>query len=284
MSSHPLCEVFGYPIDDFSAEAVRHREEKLCPYNNSSRFCTKDKKNDPLGVCSMWHEGKPVIICPVRFRQNWRVVSDMSSFLLHNPSGKFVTEATIKDADKESAGHIDVVLLETGPDQRITDFGALEIQAVYITGNIRNPFAFYYEAPAMRFAESWNGANDPHPDWLSSVKRLVRQLTVKGAIIRAWDKKIAVAVESQFYNTLTLLENIREYPPEEADMGWFLYSLVSNPQSGRFELELERKVYIKFADAQEKLSRINPGDITDFTFTLENKYQKKYHPKAKRSR
>lgn len=282
MASQPLCEVFGYPIGDFSDEAICHREEKLCPYNNSSRFCTKDKKDNPLGVCSMWYEGRPVIICPIRFRQDWRVVSDTAPFLLRNSSGKFVTEATIKDANKESAGHIDVVVLETGPDHRIIDFGALEIQAVYITGNVRNPFAFYYENPSARFADPWNGANAPHPDWLSSVKRLVRQLTVKGTIIRAWDKKIAVVVESQFYNTLTLLNDIAEYHPEEADMAWFLYSLVSNPQNGRFELELERKVYLRFVDVQEKLSKINPGDITDFTTVLENKYQRKYNLKAKK--
>jgi hypothetical protein len=49
----PLCEVFGYLVDNFTPEAIHHRINKLCPYKNDQP-CTKDKADDPLGVCSMW--------------------------------------------------------------------------------------------------------------------------------------------------------------------------------------------------------------------------------------
>jgi len=45
MPNQPMAEVFGYKIDDFSAEAQRHR---LCLFNNKVPNCTKDKVNDPL--------------------------------------------------------------------------------------------------------------------------------------------------------------------------------------------------------------------------------------------
>ncbi len=32
---HPLAEVFGFPTDNHSLEAQRHRRTKLCPYNNN---------------------------------------------------------------------------------------------------------------------------------------------------------------------------------------------------------------------------------------------------------
>ena len=51
--THPLREVFGFPVDNFSPEATRHRDKKLCPFNNKVPNCTKDKANDPLGTCTI---------------------------------------------------------------------------------------------------------------------------------------------------------------------------------------------------------------------------------------
>lgn len=69
MPTHPLAEVFGFPTDNLSATVERYRNNRLCPYNNRVPSCTKDKANDPLGVCSIFDGEKPVITCPVRFRR-----------------------------------------------------------------------------------------------------------------------------------------------------------------------------------------------------------------------
>src|SRR5215831_11225523 len=50
---HPLGEVFGFPTDNFSSEADRYRGHKLCPFGNKVPNCTKDKAENPLGVCSV---------------------------------------------------------------------------------------------------------------------------------------------------------------------------------------------------------------------------------------
>src|SRR5438270_820835 len=34
VSKHPLAEVFGFPTDNQSPEAVRHRSKRLCPFNS----------------------------------------------------------------------------------------------------------------------------------------------------------------------------------------------------------------------------------------------------------
>ena len=67
MPKHPLAEVFGFPPDNFSTEAKRYRRLRLCPYNNKVPFCTKDKANDPLGVCSVFDGDNTAITCPIRF-------------------------------------------------------------------------------------------------------------------------------------------------------------------------------------------------------------------------
>lgn len=71
MAKNPLCEVFGFPIINTSEHASNYREYRLCPYNNISANCTKDKAQNPLGVCTIFDGDNVAITCPVRFRQNW---------------------------------------------------------------------------------------------------------------------------------------------------------------------------------------------------------------------
>ena len=48
-----------------------------------------------------------------------------------------MTEVRLNDANGKSAGNIDVVPVSYDNDGKVLDFGALEVQAVYISGNVR---------------------------------------------------------------------------------------------------------------------------------------------------
>src|SRR4051794_17057316 len=135
MANHPLHEVFGFAPEDRSYEAERHRRNRLCPFNNKVPNCTKDKANDPLGVCSIWHGDSPAITCPVRFREDWLVAEDAAGFFF--PRGAMWTslvEVRLRDVDGLSAGNIDIVLVAYDDRGKIIDFGSCEVQAVYISG------------------------------------------------------------------------------------------------------------------------------------------------------
>lgn len=208
MPQSVLCEVFGYPVDNFSVEAKHYRDNKLCPYNNRIPECTKSKRNDPIGVCSIWEANTPAIICPVRFRQNWSIVSDIQPFLFPDiPQNqyKYVTEAKLADADEASVGNIDLVGLNVQNDQ-ILDFAGCEIQAAYISGNVTNPFKQYYQNPLEFYNTAWTGGKYPRPDWLSSIKRLEHQLIMKGTLFGVWQKKMAVVIQNRFYNNFRSLQ------------------------------------------------------------------------------
>jgi len=62
---HPIAEIFGFTSTDQSEAAKRYRSKRLCPFNNKVPNCTKDKAKDPLGVCSVYYDNKPVITCPI---------------------------------------------------------------------------------------------------------------------------------------------------------------------------------------------------------------------------
>lgn len=195
---HPLAEVFGFPCNNHSEIASRHRLNRLCPFNNKVPNCTKDKANDPLGTCSVFHNGKTVITCPIRFRQEWAIATDAANFFFRpNATWTSLTEVRLRDKNDGSAGNIDVVLVAYDNRGKITDFGALEVQAVYISGNVRRPFERFMESPEVNANMNWRTeVNYPHPDFLSSSrKRLASQLLYKGGIIHAWRKKSAVRIE-----------------------------------------------------------------------------------------
>lgn len=285
MPGQPLCEIFGFPVDDHSPEAIRHRLERLCPYHNIVPQCTKTSVEDPLGVCSIYEREAPVIICPVRFRQEIidagqstsTIYTHVKNFLLPDAQQwDYVTEATLNDAEGRPVGDIDVVLVEHNDNHKVIDFGIFEVQSVYISGNIRQPFNEYKKLSEPRTAAYWAGSKYPRPDWLSSIKRLVRQLTVKGVIFNTWQKRMAVACQRQFFANLRLLNDPPAISKNEAELAWFLYDLIPNTQTGRFELQLERTVYMTFEFAMNRLSSLQAGNMADFTAVLNRKLSEKY--------
>jgi Restriction endonuclease NotI len=108
----PLAEVFGFSITDESERAKRYRDNKLCPYNNIVSNCTKNSLDFPLGVCSLYHKNNPVIICPIRFREDWIIISDAAKFIFgEDDTWTHVGEVRLKDKHGKSAGNIDYVLV-----------------------------------------------------------------------------------------------------------------------------------------------------------------------------
>ncbi len=275
MPKHPLAEVFGFPTHNSSAEAKRHRRLRLCPYNNKVPSCTKDKANDPLGVCTIFDGDELAITCPIRFRQDWLIAEDAAAFFFpEDANWTSLTEVRLNDKNGKSAGNIDLVLVAYDANGRILDFGALEVQAVYISGNVRKPFAHYMHDPARRSNMDWSGQrNSPNPDYLSSSrKRLAPQLIFKGGILNSWGKKMAVALHSSFYKTLPSLP---EAKPAESNLAWLIYDLQLDGAQNRYNLARARTVYTRFQPALEKITTPEPGPIEDFIEHLQEKLDEK---------
>ncbi len=273
--NQPLAEVFGHLITDHTKKATRYRSRRLCPFNNKVPSCTKDKAKNPLGVCSIYHEDQPVITCPIRFREEWIIADDAASFFFdESATSSSLTEVRLNDANGKSAGNIDVVLVAYDEQGKVYDFGALEIQAVYISGNVREPFEHYMKDPKARAQMDWsNEPNYPRPDYLSSSrKRLVPQLLFKGGILHRWEKKSAVALSKGFFDTLPPLKRVS---PKDADIAWFIYDLKLVPgkegEHSRFALQKIDEVFTEFEPALLSITTPSPGNVEDFVKLLQEK-------------
>jgi Restriction endonuclease NotI len=274
MSNNPLAEVFGFPSNNFSESAKRYRRNKLCPYNNKVPNCTKDKANDPLGVCSIYHRQSPVITCPIRFRQDWLIAENAAAFFFEEQANwTSLTEVRLKDAQGQSAGNIDIVLVSYDDHGKILDFGAIEIQAVYISGNVRQPFQTYMDNPEGWDSIDWSklAAYYPTPDYLSSSrKRLVPQLLYKGTILREWGKKQVIVVQKIFFETLPELPQVSQ---QNAEIAWMLYDL--NPQGDQLNLALAETIYTEYWAALNRISTPQVGKLDDFMEVLQRKLDSK---------
>ncbi|MCR4648268.1 MAG: hypothetical protein K5776_04235 [Lachnospiraceae bacterium] len=267
-----MAEVFGFPPENTSNRASYYRENRLCPFNNRFPNCTKDKADDPLGVCSVYHQNCKVITCPSRFREDWMILRNTASFLWSKGTKwTSLPEIRLADANGQSAGNIDYVLVSYDNEGNISDFASIEVQGVYISGNLRNPFQKYMMHPSADF--SWNGRNYPHPDYLSSSrKRLIPQMLYKGGIFKAWGKKQCVVIQKSFFETLPPLPQVTK---EQADVAWFLYDLEYNKSDNQNHLVLKDTIYTEFKAALDKVIYTIPGNINDFMHQLQEKLEER---------
>jgi len=273
MPTHPLAEVFGFPADNLSAVAERYRKNKLCPYNNKVPSCTKDKAKDPLGVCSIFEGDQMAVTCPIRFRQDWLIVEDAANFLFPpNTNWTSLQEIRLNDAHGKSAGNIDFILVAYNETGQITDFGSLEIQAVYISGNVRQPFAQYMTNREANRNMVWQETN-VRADYLSSSrKRLVPQMLYKGTIFQAWQKKQTVALHRAFYDTLPELPEVTQ---DEADIAWLIYDFDFIPAQNRYQLALHKTIFTRFGPALQKITTPEAGPLEKFMGELQTKLDEK---------
>lgn len=263
ISKHPLAEVFGHLVTDFSEQAVDYRRNKLCPFNNKIPNCNKDKAKNPLGVCSIFHNHSPVITCPVRFHENWLIVQDAADFFF--PKGAIwssLTEVRLNDAEGKSAGNIDIVLVAYDEKERIYDFGALEIQAVYISGNVREPFEYYIRNPEMNKEMDWtNQPNYPRPDNLYFQKSLFTKLSSRAGILNSWRKKMVVVLDRQDFLKLPEMEYVSK---QEAEVGYFAYELFYDKQFKNFKLSKYNQKFSRFQPFLSSILTPTCGNMDNF--------------------
>lgn len=272
MPKNPLAEVFGYPVDNMSQDAINHRQGRLCPYHNSSGLnCTKFSATDPLGVCSIFEGERLAVTCPTRLKQDLKSVADAANFFFPGMPYAALTEVRLKDQNGKLAGNIDIVIAALDDQNEVVDFGAVEIQAVYISGNISKVFKEYMKSPATNHDMEWPQKGYPRPDYLSSRKRLAPQLIYKGGILHKWAKKMAVVVHTGFFEQLPTMEEVDK---SDAEVAWIIYDLRHDVTANRYMLERRDVKYTRFKSALDTITTPAVGDLADFMSYLKERIKK----------
>ena len=128
------------------------------------------------------------------------------------------------NARNRKIGKVDFLLARV-ENQKASDFAALEIQAVYISGHSIRPAFNQYLAEGVLPPDALR-----RPDFRSSAqKRLMPQLALKVPIFRRWGRRFFVAVDSTFFETLP---EMRTQTAGNAEVTWLVYRFAHRSGGG----------------------------------------------------
>jgi len=262
----PLNEVLGFPTDNHSDDAFKHREEKLCRFSDYLTECNKTNAGQVIGTCSNQHRGDEYIVCPHRMEEDNLLFEDAATEALgEDIDYEVLKEVRLQYEDGGSVGDIDFVVVNASQGE-IKDFASLEVQTVYTSGNSSRPVNYYLENPKNRGYFDWRAKveeinNDDSqgntsyvsPDWKSSHrKRLVPQVLQKGRILNEWGITQVIATQDSLFNDLG--KDFQEVEREQSDLIWLLYDIYLDEKQNKYNLILERVVHSTFDDFQETFS------------------------------
>ena len=270
-----IAEIFGYGVDNQTEEAWESRRAKRCPFRNNP--CTKSSKADPIGICSLSAGGEAASLCPVRFVERDIIFTDAArlAFGEHVRFGIFPEVRILRiDADPgaqrdQKIGKVDYLLgkIENGT---VVDFAAVEVQAVYFSGNeIRSPLRYYMEKQTLDLANS-----DRRPDFRSSAqKRLVPQLQLKVPVFRRWAKKFFVVVDTQFFGALP------QFPAttrSNSEVTWLSYPIEKSGND--YALGDVNVVYSEWDEVRNALREGTPPEPDEIVAELQAKLDRRRNP------
>lgn len=222
MSLLQIAEVFGHDTSIPIEENLRR--EAYCPFLEHA--CRKQSATNPLGICSYTDGTTATVVCPARFREQNRLFIDAAKAafgsnkrILGVPEVRLLQ---LPDSNKR-VGKIDYVIALLGTDDEIIDFAALEVQAVYVSGDSsRGPFEHY-----LRTGGNHSSARR-RPDFRSSAqKRLMPQLSLKVPVFRRWGKRFFVAVDASFSAEMPRLRTVEK---DNAEITWLVYPFARDEQ------------------------------------------------------
>lgn len=263
-----FAEIFGYGVDNDSEEAWTGRKRKHCPFRDSP--CTKSSKVDPIGICSLSDGVEAASLCPVRFVERDVIFRDAAQLAFGSgiefgvfPEVRILKIEAENEEDRDrKIGKVDYVLgkIEEG---RVTDFAAVEVQAVYFSGGeTRTPMKFYLE----------NGYLDPNnsdrrPDFRSSAqKRLVPQLQLKVPVFRRWGKRFFVVVDTQFFGALP---SFGETTPSNSEVTWLSYPIAK--RGNDYRLGDVNVIYSEWDEVRNALREGAPPEPSEILDELQTK-------------
>jgi Restriction endonuclease NotI len=172
-------------------------DQFLCPFTKSK--CTKSPKdNIPYPVCSIWKGWKGeldplenlICVCPKRFY----AINFLKDVVHHCWPGTLPVNPQIAtEVRMKGFGNIDFVITEVLSDGSVGQFLSVELQAVDISGSVRNVYeALVGGKPLSENPES-------NFNWGNVYKRYITQLISKGYHHHHWKTKIVAVIQDQFY-------------------------------------------------------------------------------------
>jgi hypothetical protein len=257
---------------------IRNLKSEPCPHRKDIELCNKNGgvctlaayklADDKTGIMDIQNSGL-VTLCPNRFWQNHTIFKAIGKELLNDEKPILIKEVNFLqridfegNLSREFVGKIDLILTKNDHQNKILNWCAIELQAVYFSGMAMGP-----EFNEIR--------KQPHiipypkkirrPDFRSSgPKRLMPQLEIKVPTLRRWGKKIAIVIDKPFFESIAKMKTVDSL--SNADIAWFVVDY-SGPNNS---LNIYKTAYTTLESSIEGLTAGRPISITAFEDILLN--------------
>jgi len=266
-----VSEIFGKGFNNRSNEAELIRAKKICPFQNTP--CTKSSKTDPIGICTFSDGNSAASVCPNRFLEHGRIFRDAAAIAFGEaakyevfPEIKILKIKDKKTGKDKKIGKVDFLIgkIESGS---VTDFAAVEIQAVYFSGTeIRTFLKNYLHAKSTNIKAEKRGM-----DFRSSAqKRLIPQLKLKVPVFRRWGKKFFVVVDSLFFESLP---NFNQTVESNSEVTWLSYPIQKS--GADYEIQPPHIIFSEWDEIKNALREGVAPSLEEITSELQKRYNKK---------
>jgi hypothetical protein len=161
-----------------------------------------------------------------------------------------------------------ILVASNTPELAPMEWAALEIQAVYFSGNAMKG---EFEAFADENVD-WVifPAGKRRPDYRSSgPKRLMPQLQIKVPTLRRWGKKMAVVVDRSFFDSIGEMDRVAHI--SNADIAWFVVKFEEVPGSNQMRLVKDEVRYTTLERSVEGLTGGKPVTLPVFQERIRDK-------------
>lgn len=267
-----VSEVFGYPSNSSSTDALYARSEYECPFLGTRCIKVSQHRNFdssvPFGACSVWHRGagiasyQPHIICPVRFIQGNQIFFDASRLLDVTEDD----EVIILPEVGLPFGRLDYVLaLYDRNSEEVKDFVVLEVMACSTTstGYVLQSLHDILQDKATNKSLKY-GIN-----FRQVLSRMLIQVLAKAYACEKWNKRTIWVIQDVLYQYMqtTTKVDLQEIHLEDVNSSLvefpillLVYGLDSESEEGLFNLNLREA----HGGTKEDFARIlEPNEIPE---------------------
>jgi len=258
-------ELFGQNTEHIDVNRIKTTNYQ-CPFINQT--CIKQSRliNYPMGACSVRVNSTDVIICPVRFKQNDIVFTDIAKRFF----GTVDNSILFQEVKVSGFGSFDFVLVKHTPlKATVDDFVVIEFQSDSTTGtgalvnNVRDIIE------NEEFHENYRFGMNTY----NTIKLSFIQMLMKGQVIENWGKNIVwVMQDFVFSNMLSRFDLERKPLDRDLSTHFFLYKMDETDIG--FDLKLGETCSSSVRDLAKAFER-GKGlpTLNSFIKTLEAKIQ-----------
>lgn len=267
------------PFQATKVDAVCSKEGGVCSlrlYSHATHPGPGPNAGRAMGVPVTGVQGELRATCPYRFHEaktafNWvgEIILEDATPHLVGEVGFLEASATTDAEGGDDVGRIDMILVgSTTHEAAPMEWAALEIQAVYFSGNaMKGEFEAFSDASV-----DWVifPAGKRRPDYRSSgPKRLMPQLQIKVPTLRRWGKKMAVVVDRSFFDSIGEMDRVPDI--SNADIAWFVVKFEEVPGSTQMRMVRDEVRYTTLERSVEGLTGGKPVTLRVFQDRIADK-------------